>query len=221
MDRQLPDCSVSASAADFALPAAFHFTATFVLALTGALAASRRHYDIVGAFVLALVTGIGGSLLRDGLFLGVEPPLPMRDWRYIAMVVIAAVLGARVSHRLDRYNVTFNLLDAVGLAAYAVVGTQMALAQQLPVLAAVLVGTVSAVGGGLLRDVLAREEPLLFQPSQFYALVAAVGALVFVILQQAGLAGGTAGAVACVLIFALRVTVIRYDWRTRPVRPRD
>jgi uncharacterized membrane protein YeiH len=209
---------VSASAPEFALPAVFHLTATFVLALTGALAASRRHYDIVGVFVLALVTGIGGSLLRDGLFLGIEPPLPMRDWRYIAMVLVATMFGARVSHRLDRYDVVFNLLDAVGLAAYAVVGTQMALARQLPVLAAVLVGTVNAVGGGLLRDVLAREEPLLFQPSQFYALVAAVGALVFVVLQAAGLPPGAAGAAACVLIFALRAAVIRYDWRTRPVR---
>jgi len=202
---------------EFALPVAFHLAATFVLALTGALSATRRHYDIVGVFVLAFVTGLGGALLRDGIFLGVEPPLVMRDWRYIAMVVIATLIGARVFERLDRYGVAFNLLDAAGLAAYAVIGTQMAMASGLPVLAAVFVGTVNAVGGGLLRDVLAREEPLLVQPSQFYALVAASGAFAFAALRGP-LGGAIAGTIACVIIFALRLLSVRYDWRTAPVR---
>lgn len=210
---------MTAPPADFDLPSLFHYAATFVLALTGALAASRRHYDIVGVFVLAFVTGLGGSLLRDGIFLGIEPPLVMRDWHYVAVVVLASVLGARVYERLDRYGSGFALLDAAGLAAYAVVGTQMSLAQGLAIPAAVLVGTVNAVGGGLLRDVLAREEPLLFQPSQFYALTAAAGATAFAALTLGtSLPGSVSGAIACALIFALRVAAIRFDWRTKPVR---
>jgi uncharacterized membrane protein YeiH len=95
----------------------------------------------------------------------------------------------------------------------------MALALMLPIPAAILVGTINAVGGGLLRDVLAREEPLLFQPSQFYSLVAATGAAVFAALHVlTDLSDGLAGTIAALLIFLLRVAVIRFDWRTVPVR---
>ena len=209
----------SSAVVSFELPALFHFVATFVFALTGALAACRRHYDVVGVFVLALVAGVGGSLLRDGLFLGVEPPLVLRDWHYIPVILLASIIGATLYERIDRFRVVFNLLDAAGLAAYSVIGTQMALALSLPVPAAVLVGTVNAVGGGLLRDLLAREEPLLFQPSQFYALVSASGALTFAGLRLlTPLPGGISGMLAALLIFGLRLAAIRYDWKTVPVR---
>lgn len=169
--------------------------------------------------MLAFVAGVGGSLLRDGVFLGIEPPLVMRDWHYIPVVLLASVVGAGLYERLERVTVVFNLLDAAGLAAYSVIGTQMALSLSLPIPAAVLIGTINAVGGGLLRDVLAREQPLLFQPSQFYALVAATGASVFAALRIfTPLPGAVAGTVAAALIFALRVAAIRYDWKTVPVR---
>lgn len=201
------------------LPDLFHYVATFVFALTGALSACRRRYDVVGVFVLALVAGVGGSLLRDGLFLGVEPPLVLRDWRYIPVILVASITGATMFERLGRFQVIFNLLDAAGLAAYSVIGTQMALALSLPVPAAVLVGTVNAVGGGLLRDLLAREDPILFQPSQFYALVSATGALAFAVLRLlTPLPGSIAGTLAALLIFALRAAAIRFDWKTVPVR---
>src|SRR6185369_1567373 len=211
-----------AAAVDFQLPPAFHFAATFVFALTGALAACRRHYDVVGVFVLAFVAGVGGSLLRDGLFLGVEPPLVLRDWQYIPVILLASIAGATLYERIDRFQFVFGLLDAAGLADYSVIGTQMALSLSLPVPAAVLVGTVNAVGGGLLRDLLAQEEPILFQPSQFYALVAASGAMAFAALRSfTSLPGGVAGILAALWIFALRVAAIRYDWRTVPVRRPD
>ncbi len=207
--------------ADFELPALFHYTATFVLALTGAVAGRRRDYDIVGVFVLAFVAGLGGALLRDGILLDNGPPLSMRDWHYLPLVLAASLMGALLYEHLDRFNVVFNLLDAVGLAAYAIVGTQMALHHELPIPAAIFIGTVNAVGGGLLRDVLVREEPLLFKPSQFYALVAAMGSAAFVLLRVfTTLPGGMAGLTAGILIFVLRVLSIRYDWKTSPLRIR-
>lgn len=207
--------------ADFELPTSFHYTATFVLALTGAVAARRRDYDIVGVFVLAFVAGLGGALLRDGIFLGGEAPLSMRDWHYLPLVLAASLAGALMDGHLDRFDVAFNLLDAVGLAAYAIVGTQMALHDSLPIPAAIFIGTVNAVGGGLLRDVLVREEPILFKPSQFYALVAALGCTAFVLLRLwTPLPGGVSGLLACILIFVLRVLSIRYDWKTSPLRIR-
>jgi uncharacterized membrane protein YeiH len=134
-------------------------------------------------------------------------------------VLLASVVGVALYERLGRFQVVFNLLDAAGLAAYSVIGTQMALALMLPIPAAILIGTINAVGGGLLRDVLAGEEPLLFQPSQFYALVAASGAGVFAALRVfGGVPEGIAGMIAALLIFLLRVAAMRFDWRTVPVR---
>ena len=204
---------------DFELPMVFNYTAVFVFALTGAIAANRRQYDIVGVFVLAFVAGLGGSLLRDGIFLNADTPVAIRDWFYIPLICIASIVGSLLHERLDRFGVVFNLLDAVGLAAYAIVGTQMALRQGLPIPAVIFIGTVNAVGGGLLRDVLVREEPLLFKPSQFYALVAALGATLFVLLRlYTSLSGSLAGMLACTFIFVVRVLTIRYDWKTSPLR---
>jgi len=205
--------------ADFELPALFHYTATFALALTGAMAGRRRNYDIVGVFVMAFVAGLGGALLRDGIFLDAGPPLSMRDGAYLPVVLAASVIGSLLFEHLDRFGLVFNLLDAAGLAIYAIVGTQMALAASLPIPAAIFIGTVNAVGGSLLRDVLVREEPLLFKPSHYYALAAALGSAAFVMLRMSAAMPGTlAGSLSALLIFLVRVLAIRYDWKTSPLR---
>ena len=109
------------------------------------------------------------------------------------------------------------MFDAVGLGVYAVVGADRSLAAGLGHLGAVLVGVVNAIGGGVLRDVLTREEPVLFKPGQFYATAAALGSGLYVALRAglemdpqpaAGIAGG--------LAIAVRLLAVRYDWRTRP-----
>lgn len=121
-------------------------------------------------------------------------------------------------HLAKTYGLILSLVDALGLGIYAVVGAQKSLDRGLPISSAILVGAVNAVGGGLLRDVLTREVPLLFKPGQFYALTAAVGSAVFVFLvvwahmdvQRAALA-------AIVLTFLLRVLAIRFDCWSPPL----
>lgn len=204
---------------EFELPALFHYSATFLLALTGAMAGRRRNYDIVGVFVLAFVAGLGGALLRDGIFLDAGSPLSMRDGHYLPVVLAASVIGSLWFEHLDRFGLVFNLLDAGGLAIYAIVGTQLALAGALPVPAAIFIGVVNAVGGSLLRDVLVREEPLLFKPSHYYALAAALGSGSFVLLRASTpLPGSLSGGLAALLIFVIRLLAIRYDWKTSPLR---
>ncbi len=195
------------------LPLVFDLAATFVSAVSGALAAARRRYDAVGVFALAFVTGLGGALIRDGIFLGAGPPAAVRDSRYLAAVLLATLAGVGIDRLGSRLNRAFLLLDAVGLGAYAVVGADRALAAGLGHLGAILVGVTNAVGGGVLR----REEPLLFKPGQFYATAALVGAGVYVGLWEAGLhppAAAGAGAAAGIL---LRLLALRFDWQTRPL----
>jgi uncharacterized membrane protein YeiH len=109
-------------------------------------------------------------------------------------------------------------VDALGVGIYAVVGAEKSLNFGLPLSAAVLVGAVNAAGGGLLRDVLTREVPLLFKPGQFYALTAVIGAVLFVTLARLEqMTVQNAALVAIASTFVLRVLAIQFDWRTRPL----
>jgi uncharacterized membrane protein YeiH len=199
------------------LPLAFDLGATFVSGLAGALVAVRRQYDFVGVFALAFVSGLGGALIRDGVFLAQGPPMAVRDSRYL-LAVVAATLTAVGINQLNRPLARVVLvLDAIGLGVYAVVGADRSLAAGLGHLGAMLVGVVNAVGGGVLRDVLTREEPVLFKPGQYYATAAALGAFLYVGLRATlemnpQPAAYTAGGVA----IAVRLLAVRYDWRTRP-----
>jgi uncharacterized membrane protein YeiH len=202
----------------FDLPVLFDLGATFAFALTGALAAIKRNYDIVGVLALALVSGIGGGLIRDGIFLqdSLTPLLTDPDYLYtITAAVIASLFFRQHVHRFQRL---IAWIDALGLGAYAVFGVQKALTAGLPPSAAVLVGVINAVGGGLLRDVLTREEPLVFKPGQFYLLTALVGAVTFICAGvYLALTATQAALTAMVVTFLFRSVTIAFNWRTAPV----
>lgn len=201
---------------EFVLPLHVDLGATFLFALSGALAAARRGYDPVGLFVLALVTGVGGGLLRDGLFLQQGPPVFVQEPTYLLVVAAASVLGYFFATWLARIGGLLFVADALGLGAYAVVGAQKSLALGLGVGSAILIGVVNAVGGGLLRDVLVREEPFLFKPGDFYALVAGLGAGLYCLLTvQQGWPSGHAAALVIPVTFGLRVLSHRLQWTTR------
>jgi uncharacterized membrane protein YeiH len=199
------------------LPIAFNVGAVFFFALTGALAGRRLGYDVVGVFALAFVTGVGGGLVRDALLRGEGPVAALTDPRFMGAVLAATVCGIfRIAARLETFNRVIAVLDAIGLGAFAVVGTDLALRADLHWGAAVFVGVTNAVGGGLLRDLLTRSEPLMLKPGQFYALAALFGAGVYVGLSRSRhvpvlpAAIGATGATV-----ALRVLAIAFNWKTR------
>jgi uncharacterized membrane protein YeiH len=201
--------------AQFHYPIALDLAASLLFAATGALAGVRKGYDLVGIGVLALVTGLGGALLRDGLFLQVGPSIVVSDGRFLVAILIGTWAGTYFGRHLQRLRLVIELVDAAALGLYAVVGAQKALAAGLGLLAATLIGGVNAVGGSVLRDVLSREEPLLFKPGEFYALAALVGCVLFVLLRgPAGVPAPTAAIAAIVVTWAVRLLSIRLGWRT-------
>lgn len=204
------------NAATFHLPVWFDLGATFAFSMTGTLAGIRRGYDIVGIFFLALVSGIGGGLLRDGVFIHSGGPTPLlTDARYIEVIATATLVGALFGRHLHSVQRIIAVIDALGLGAYAVFGVQKSLTAGLSVPAALLVGIVNAAGGGLLRDLLTREEPLVFKPGQFYVLAALVGAVMFVWLTSLTRLEATPAALTAIgLTFALRLLSIAFNWRT-------
>jgi uncharacterized membrane protein YeiH len=202
----------------FYLPIIFDLGATFVFGMTGALAALQRGYDVVGLFALAFASGVGGGLLRDGLFIQQGPPAVTTDSRYIMAIMVAGVIGLFFRHWVNRLTKVIALVDALGLGTYAVVGVEKSINAGLSIPAAVLVGVINAVGGGLLRDLLVRDEPLLLKPGQFYALAALGGCLIFIFLTlHIGMPAPRAALITIACTFAVRVLAITFNWSTKPL----
>lgn len=202
----------------FHLPLFFDLAATFAFALTGALAGVKRSYDIVGVVALALVTGIGGGLIRDGIFLDAGTTPLLTNPAYLYVIGTAAVLGILFGSLLHHFSRVIAVVDALGLGAYAAFGVQKSLMSGLGPAPAVLVGVVNAVGGGIVRDLLCREEPLVFKPGQFYLLTALGGAVTFVFCTVTlEVTASTSAAIAIALTFVFRVLTIAFNWRTAPV----
>lgn len=211
----MPPIDLQAHGDAFDLPLSFTLLAFFTFGMTGALAGLRRGYDFIGVVFLALITAGGGGLIRDGLLLSSGPASILTDPRNL-LVVLAAALVTLVFHRyVHRLNRAIAVVDALGLGAFAVLGVQRTLEAGLGAPAAILGGTLTAVGGGLLRDTLVREEPLLFKPGQFYALVAIGGSCLFLGLQRwSGLSAHQSALLTISGVFAVRMLAIRFNWRT-------
>lgn len=199
----------------FDIPLPFSLLAYFTFGMTGALAGLRRGYDVIGVLFLATITAGGGGLIRDGILISDGPPFILTDYRYLVVVVIASVVTYLFHRHVERLNRTIAWIDALGLGAFAVHGVQRSLEAGLSIPASILGGTVTAVGGGLLRDILVREEPLLFKPGQFYALVAIGGSGLFIALNESNwVTTWVAALITVVTVFVVRILAIRFNWRT-------
>jgi uncharacterized membrane protein YeiH len=199
----------------FEVPIGFTLLAYFTFGMTGALAGLRRGYDVIGVLFLATITAGGGGLIRDGILLSTGPATMLTDSRYLVVVVVAVFLTRLFHRHVERLTRTIAVIDALGLGAFAVHGVQRSLDAGLSVPASILGGTITSVGGGLLRDILVRDEPLLFKPGQFYGLVAIGGCGLFLAMSRSGWATTSVAAlVTVVAVFVVRMLAIRYDWRT-------
>jgi uncharacterized membrane protein YeiH len=204
----------------FLLPLEFDLVATFLAALTGVWAAHHRGYDLVGAVVLGFVCGVGGGLLRDCVFLR-QIPVVMQDARYLWAVLAALPVGLATLRFEQRFIHMFAYTDAIAMGVYGVYGANRSLIAGLSPEAAIVVGMCNAVGGGLIRDVLVREEPLLFKPGQLYVLAGLGGCIAFVVLtHQYGFDTNNAAYGSIALTLLLRLAAIRFDWKTRSLKDR-
>jgi uncharacterized membrane protein YeiH len=202
----------------FTLHVIFDLGAVFVFGITGALAAVYRGYDFIGLFAMAFVTGVGGGLIRDSVFIQHGPPAVATDWRYFVAILMSGIVGLLFHKRKKHMGKIIAVFDAIGLGAYAVVGVQKALAASLSIPASIMVGIINAAGGGLLRDILVREEPLMFKPGQLYILVAFAGCVLFILLAiYAGIQAELAALATIAFTFILRMLAIKFNWSTKPL----
>lgn len=184
---------------------------TFVFALSGATAAVQRRLDLFGVLALSFVAGNFGGISRDVL-LGSVPPNAISDWRYLAVSLLAGLVTFFRHGDVNRLRGAVLRFDAAGLALFAVVGTQKALAADLSPLMAPLLGMLTGIGGGMMRDMLLAEVPIVLR-ADLYAIAALAGAVVVVIGDQFALSPTVTTVAGALLCFGLRMMAIRHGWR--------
>ncbi len=183
---------------------------TFVFALSGAAAGVKNRLDLFGLMVLAFATGNAGGITRD-LLIGAVPPAAINDWRYLSVSLLAGLVIFFWYPKIDVNRRPVLLFDAAGLALFAVTGTQKALAAGLNPIMAALMGMLTGIGGGMLRDVLVNETPTVLR-ADLYAVAALAAGLAVVaghLLHFPSFAGMIVGALLC---FWLRIMAIFRGW---------
>ena len=199
----------------------FHFfeiTAIVLGALGGALYVRRdrgARFDFIGILGLGLLSGVGGGIIRDVL-IGDGPPVSLTHPAYLAYALLGAagaiLFGRAVGVRMLAF---MNVVDALALGFFTVAGCSRGQNFDLGFLPSLLMGVITAVGGGSLRDLFSGKPPAVFQEGELYALVSAITAAVFLGLQRVGVRPDHAAALGTLLGFSLRMLAVRYGWRTR------
>ena len=192
---------------------------TFAFAISGALVAVRNRLDLFGVLVLAFAAAAAGGILRD-IALGATPPVALVDWRYAAVSIAAGLLTFFRHAQVERMRNPVQLFDAVGLGLFAVLGTSKALHAGLGPLGATMLGILTGVGGGVVRDVLVAQIPGVLK-RELYAVAALLGAVVVVVGDRADLPPAPVAIVGAVLCFILRWLAIRRGWRLPVARDKD
>lgn len=189
---------------------ALDLTGTFAFGLNGALTAVRAaRLDIVGVVALGMITALGGGVIRDVLIDSI-PPATFLDWRYFVLAAGGALVAFALSRRLDKLEIPITVLDAVGLSVFAVIGASKALAFGLGIGPALLLGVVTGVGGGTIRDTLVRRIPSVLR-SDLYAIPALVAAAITVATIQTGVYGLPAALGAATVCFVIRMLGVRFN----------
>ncbi|MEU0072585.1 trimeric intracellular cation channel family protein [Streptomyces sp. NPDC006332] len=185
----------------------------FVFAISGALLAVRKNFDVFGIAVLAEVTALGGGLFRD-LVIGAVPPAAFTDLGYFTTPLFAALLVFFLHPHVERIQGAVNVFDAAGLGLFCVAGTTKAYEYGLGLTSSVALGLATAVGGGVLRDVLANEVPSLLRwDRDLYAVPAIVGATMVALCIRYSALTPLTSASAALTAFVLRLLAMRFHWR--------
>ncbi|TBU97554.1 trimeric intracellular cation channel family protein [Phytopseudomonas dryadis] len=192
----------------------FYFADLFgvaVFAITGALMAGRKSMDLFGVLVIAIITALGGGTLRD-LILDNHPVSWIRDDTYIVVASVAAVatvIWVRLTRPIHEKGLL--IADAFGLAVFTVIGTEVALQYAMPSSTAVIMGVMTGVAGGVMRDVICNEIPLIFQ-KEIYATACLAGALTFVLLRMLETPHWLDTGVSMLVVLTIRLAAIRWHF---------
>ncbi len=183
---------------------------TAAFAASGAWVGVRKHMDLFGVLVLGLITAVGGGTLRD-LLLGDIPPSSLLDETHLYLSIFVSLIVFFSRHSFKRVEKPLLYFDAIGLGTFVVIGTTKALDSQMGWLIAILMGVMTGTAGGVMRDVLANQIPLVLR-HEIYASACIAGGFLLVFLEYAGMTRPFAALLAAALVITVRLLAIRYDW---------
>ena len=186
------------------------YVGTLVFAISGALAAMRHRFDPFGVLILATVTAVGGGSLRD-VVIGRTPVGWMQDITYAYLIITGTLVAILFRTRLVHVRRTMFLFDAIGLGLFTIIGVEIGMAAELHPLICVLLGTLSASFGGVIRDMLANEVPLIFH-KEIYASLSLLGGTLYLFLEKTSLPTDWNYVITSVLVVIARVMAVRYKW---------
>lgn len=194
------------------LPASFvviEFAGTFAFAISGVRLSSAKQFDIFGAWIVGMATAIGGGTVRD-LMLGVNP-FWMTNSIYFICCALAVVWVFFFGKYLVRQNNTWFLFDTIGLALFNVIGIEKTLVMGYPLWVAVTMGSITGAAGGVIRDVLINEVPLIFR-KEIYALACVAGGLVYVLFYKLGMSAEVNALLSSFMVIVMRMFAVKYHW---------
>ncbi len=181
---------------------------TFAFAISGALVASDKHYDLFGVVIIAFVTAVGGGMIRDVL-IGYHPINWIGDVNYIWTILFAVLITFLFKRKIAPLSKTMFLFDTIGIAVFTMLGTEKGLNFGLPPFIAAIMGVVSAVFGGVLRDVLTQQTPLIFK-KEIYALACFIGAFVFLALHKINAPHYIQYLGTIITVISIRLVAVKY-----------
>jgi uncharacterized membrane protein YeiH len=193
-------------------------TGTFAFALSGAIAAQQRRLDLFGIAASAYIVACGGGIVRD-VCIGAIPPVGLSEWRYLAVALLAVLAVIAAAPLVRRLTYPVRLFDGLGMGFFAVTGAHRALEFGHGAEAAILLGMVTAVGGGVMRDVLLNRIPLILQ-KEIYASAALLGATLEVVGEHQGWSTRWVTWTGIVASTGLRLLSLHYGWQLPRFAPR-
>ena len=185
-------------------------------AIAGTLLAQHKGFDIAGCILVSMVNAIGGGTLRD-MALDRHPLFWMTDLNYIIVITLTSLVLQIFFHLYHKIDTALKFFDAIGLAAFSVIGFNIALAQDMSPVIAIMMAVWTAIIGGLLRDIICNEIPLLLQ-REIYITASIVGSLTYLVLDQLDINTAVNEFIMLFVIFAVRMLALKFDWHLPSIR---
>lgn len=188
---------------------------TMAFAMSGALTAMNKKLDPFGVFIIAFVTAVGGGTLRD-MMIGRTPVGWMQDLNYVYFICIGFVLAIVFRKKLDRLRTSLFLFDTIGLGVFTLIGLEKGIATGLHPIICIALGTMTACFGGVIRDILCNEVPVIFR-KQIYATICIFGGIVFFALKKGNLNDDVLYVITSLVIIIVRLLAVKFRWSLSPL----